>query len=111
MVRLIRTVDCVEYRATSQRSEDGRYIEERTFPHGLDIPINEGGIKGFQQVVVTKGSKGVTRMHSYVSTDKRKTHCICNRPSPGAIQAAANTNRRPVDSIVEVRVPAPYFSS
>jgi hypothetical protein len=82
---------------------------ERTFPQGLNIPINDDGANGVQAVVGTNSSEGVTWVHSYVSTDKRKTYCIYDGPSPDAIQAVATKNGLPVDSIAEVRVLDPYF--
>jgi hypothetical protein len=84
---------------------------ERTFPRGLNIPINEDGIKGVQSVVAANSSEGVTWVHSYVSTDKQKTYCVYDGPSPDAIREAATKNGLPLDSIVEVRVLDPYFYS
>jgi hypothetical protein len=84
---------------------------ERTFPQGLNIPINDDGIKGVQSVVAANGTEGVTWVHSYVSTDKQKTYCVYDGPSPEAIQATATKNGLPCDSIVEVRVLDPYFYS
>ncbi len=88
-----------------------RYMVERTFPKGLNIPINEDGIEGVQRVVEANGTEGVTWVHSYVSSDKQKTYCVYDGPSPDAIQAAATKNGLPFDSIVEVRVLDPYFYS
>ena len=88
-----------------------RYLVERTFPGRLAIPINDDGIKACNGVVENNRAKDVTWVHSYVSTDKRKTYCIYDGPSPEAIRQAADTNRLPVDSIVEVRVLDPYFYS
>ncbi len=86
-----------------------RYMVERTFPEGLQIPISEEGVKGVQSVVDANSSEGVTWVHSYVSTDKHKTYCIYDGPSPEAIQTVAAKNGLPVDSIAEVRVLDPYF--
>ena len=88
-----------------------RYMVERTFPDGLAIPINDDGIKAVAQVVDTNGAEGVTWVHSYVSSDKHKTYCIYDGPSPEAITAVAATNGLPVDDVVEVRVLDPYFYS
>jgi hypothetical protein len=84
---------------------------QRTFPQGLNIPINEDGIKGVQSVIAANGTEGVTWVHSYVSADKQKTYCIYDGPSPEAIKAVASKNGLPVDSIAEVRVLDPYFYS
>jgi uncharacterized protein DUF4242 len=88
-----------------------RYMVERTFPQGLAIPINEDGIKGVQEVVDNNSSQGVTWVHSYVSTDKGKTYCIYDGPSPDAIHSVAAKNGLPVDAVIEVRVLDPYFYS
>ncbi len=88
-----------------------RYLVERTFPEGLDIPISDEGIKGVQTVVDNNSDEGVTWVHSYVSTDKRKTYCVYDGPTPDAIRTVAAGNGLPVDSILEVRVLDPYFYS
>lgn len=88
-----------------------RYMVERTFPDGLAIPINDDGVKAVNGVVENNTARDVTWVHSYVSTDKRKTYCIYDAPSPEAIQAVAGTNGLPVDRITEVRVLDPYFYS
>lgn len=88
-----------------------RYLVERTFAEGLEIPISEEGIKAVDGVMETNRSEGVTWVHSYVSTDKHKTFCVYDGPSPEAIQTVATRNGLPVDSIVEVRVLDPYFYS
>ena len=86
-----------------------RYMVERTFPQGLDIPINEDGIKGVRSVIDENSAVGVTWVHSYVSADKRKTYCVYDAPSPEAIRAAATKNGLPIDAITETRVLDPYF--
>jgi hypothetical protein len=86
-----------------------RYMVERTFPQGLDIPINDDGAKACGAVVEANSAEGVTWVHSYVTTDKHKTYCIYDGPSPEAIRQVAATNGLPVDGIVEVSVLDPYF--
>ena len=86
-----------------------RYVVERTFPQGLNIPVNEDGIKGVRSVIEENSAEGVAWVHSYVSADKRRTYCIYDGPSPEAIQAAATRNGLPIDTIAEVRVLDPYF--
>ena len=86
-----------------------RYMVERTFPDGLHIPVDGGGAKTCLNVVDTNAGKGVTWVHSYVSTDKTKTYCIYDGPDPDAIRAVAADNGLPVDSVVEVSVLDPYF--
>jgi hypothetical protein len=51
----------------------------------------------------------VTWVHSYVTSDKAKTFCIYDAPSPEAVRRVAGRNGLPVDKIAEVRVLDPYF--
>ena len=88
-----------------------RYMVERTFPDGLQIPINDDGVKACLSVVDVNADQGVTWMHSYVSADKVTTYCIYDAPSPEAIRRVADRNSLPVDKITEVRVLDPYFYS
>jgi hypothetical protein len=88
-----------------------RYLVERTFPDGLDIPINDTGMKAVASVVSTNADLGVNWVHSYVSDDSHKTFCIYDGPSPEAIRQVAQRNGLPVDTITEVRVLDPYFYS
>jgi hypothetical protein len=86
-----------------------RYVVERTFPDGLNIPVNSDGAKACLTVVDKNGKSGVTWIHSYVAEDKRKTFCIYDGPNPDAIRRTAADNGLPVDRITEVRVLDPYF--
>lgn len=86
-----------------------RYLVERTFPDGLDIPMNDAGAKAVASVVATNADLGVTWVHSYVGDDNRKTFCIYDGPSPEAIRQVAQRNGLPLDTITEVRVLDPYF--
>ncbi|HEX6798656.1 MAG TPA: DUF4242 domain-containing protein [Ktedonobacterales bacterium] len=86
-----------------------RYLVERVFPNGLQIPINDDGAQACSTVVANNAELGVTWVHSYVSNDKSKTFCIYDAPSPEAIRRVAGTNGLPVDRITEVRVLDPYF--
>ena len=86
-----------------------RYMVERTFPAGLSIPINDDGVKAVGDVVNTNATEGVTWVHSYVASDKHKTYCIYDGPSPAAIHRVAAANGLPVDKVVEVSVLDPYF--
>ncbi len=86
-----------------------RYLVERTFPDGLNIPVNEAGSEICLTVVSTNAEDNVTWIHSYVTMDKKKTFCIYDAPSPDAIRKAADNNGLPVDNIVEVSVLDPYF--
>jgi len=86
-----------------------RYVVERTFLNGLEIPIDHGGAEICSTVVRRNGELGVTWLHSYVSEDKKSTFCIYDAPTLDAIRATAVANELPVDRITEVRVLDPYF--
>ena len=86
-----------------------RYLVERTFPEGLQIPLNEEGARICHEVVTTNTDDLVTWVQSYVTQDKSKTYCIYDAPSPEAIRHAARRNNLPVDKITEVSVLDSYF--
>jgi hypothetical protein len=88
-----------------------RYIVERTFSEGLEIPIANGGADVCRTVVERNAVEGVTWIHSYVSDDKGTTFCVYDAPTPEAIRKTAGANDLPVDRITEVRVLDPYFYS
>src|SRR5215831_8138417 len=81
-----------------------RYMVERTFPDGLNIPINDQGEAMFRQVILNNAEDNVTWIHSYVSEDRVKTYCTYDAPSPEAIRRTARRNNLPIDRITEVRV-------
>ncbi len=86
-----------------------RYLVERTFPNGLEIPLNMEGSQMCLNVVSVNAEDNVSWVHSYVTTDHKKSFCIYDAPSPEAIRKSAEANGLPVDSIVEVSVLDPYF--
>jgi len=86
-----------------------RYLVERSFPDGLNIPVNSEGSQICLNVVSTNAEDNVSWVHSYVTMDKKKTFCIYDAPSPEAIRKAADKNGLPVDNISEVSVLDPYF--
>lgn len=86
-----------------------RFVVERTFPDGLNIPMNEDGANVCLTVVGKNGQEGVSWVHSYVTPDRKKTFCIYDAPTPEAIRSVAKANGLPVDRITEVRVLDPYF--
>jgi hypothetical protein len=45
---------------------------------------------------------GVTWLYSFLSTDKKKTHCLYEVPSAEAIREAARLAHLPADVIIEV---------
>jgi hypothetical protein len=86
-----------------------RYVVERMFPEGLDIPAGDDGAEQCMTVVDRNAESGVTWVHSYVSADKAKTFCVYDAPTPEAIRKTASRNDLPIDQITEVRVLDPYF--
>jgi hypothetical protein len=86
-----------------------RYVVERDFPAGLRIPIDETGANSCLAVVQSNLADQVTWLHSYVSTDRTRSFCVYDAPSPEAIRRAASRSRLPVARITEVRVLDPYF--
>jgi hypothetical protein len=86
-----------------------RYLIERDFPEGLHIPIDEQGAQACAGVVERNAANGAIWVHSYVSTDKRKTYCIYDAPNTEAIRLSASNSNLPIKRITEVRVLDPYF--
>jgi hypothetical protein len=82
---------------------------ERTFPDGLNIPISDDGVKACSAVGAVNAGEGVNWVHSYVSSDKKKTFCIYDAPNPDAVRKTAAKNGLPVDTITEVSVLDPFF--
>ena len=86
-----------------------RFMVERSFRDGLEIPMNDKGAQACLSVVGTNSELGVTWVHSYVTEDKRTTFCVYDAPTPEAIRKTALRNQLPVDAITQVRVLDPYF--
>ncbi|HEY1741210.1 MAG TPA: DUF4242 domain-containing protein [Acidimicrobiia bacterium] len=86
-----------------------RYLVERTFPGGLEIPTTDAGARTCVSVVENNAEEQVTWVTSYVAPDRTRTFCIYDGPNPDSIRRAADANGLPVDSITEVRVLDPYF--
>jgi hypothetical protein len=107
----VRT-QCALLRSTLERKEEAlpRYVVERTFAEGLNIPATPEGAADCRAVVERNADWAVTWLHSYVSADGKTTFCIYEAPTPEAIRKAAAQNRLPVDRIVRVRVLDPYFN-
>ncbi len=72
-----------------------RYIVERTFPGGLEIPVNDSGAAVCLAVVGKNADEGVTWVY--------------DAPTPEAIRKTATKNSLPVDTITQVSVLDPYF--
>jgi hypothetical protein len=92
-----------------QETHMPRYMIERVFPNGLNVPVNSDGAQALLGIVRTNSEQGVTWVHSYVSADKTRTFCIYDAPTPEAIREVARRNELPLSSITEVSVLAPYF--
>ena len=86
-----------------------RYLVQRTFPDGLEVPMDHNGAEGVRTIVKGNAQHGVTWVHSYVSPDKHTTFCIYDGPDEASIKEAAETNELPFDSLTEVSVLDPYF--
>ena len=68
-----------------------RYVVERTFDGGLNIPVDADGAATCLAVVGRNADEGVTWIHSYVTGDKSKTFCVYDAPTPEAIRKSAIT--------------------
>lgn len=86
-----------------------RYIVERSFPDGIDIPTTEAGARALEEMVACNQDAGVGWVTSFVAADRSRTVCVYDGPDPAAIRSAAAANRLPVDRITEVRVLDPFF--
>jgi hypothetical protein len=86
-----------------------RYLIEREFPDGLNIPLDESGAQLCRNVIDGNAQDGVTWLHSYVTPDRRRTFCLYEGPTPEAVRRAAARSQLPITHITEVRVLDPYF--
>ncbi len=85
-----------------------RYLIERTFVDGLELPDGSAGADVRRQLVTNNDAEHVTWIRSFVSADRTKTFCIYDGPSPEAIRRAAAASDLPIDAITEVSVLDPY---
>lgn len=85
-----------------------RYLVERSFPDGLDIPPDAEGRRILRSIIACNADRRVTWVHSYVSDQSRKTFCIYDAPNPESIRLTAKSNGLPVDRITEISVLDPY---
>ena len=78
-----------------------RYLIERTFPAGA-----LAGLDAATKATVNSNnaSLGVRWVQSYANADKTKTFCVYEGPSEAAVRKAAELNKLPVDSVMEVPV-------
>lgn len=47
-----------------------RYLVERPFPDGLELPMDDAGAKAADHIVAENATEGVTWVHSYVTPDR-----------------------------------------
>ena len=59
-----------------------RYVVERTFPEGLEIPADAQGAMACLGIVERNADDGVTWIRSYVTGDRSKTFCVYDAPEP-----------------------------
>ena len=86
-----------------------RYLVERTFRDGFRLSGNDEGGDACDVVILNNSEDDVTWIHSYVSSDRHKTFCLYDAPSPEAIRRTSKRNSLPVDRITKVNVLDPYF--
>lgn len=86
-----------------------RFMVERTFQDGLNIPMTAEGAEACLGVVNRNAEVGVTWVHSYVNEEKTKTFCIYDGPDAEAIRRSADRTELPIDAITRVTVLNPYF--
>jgi hypothetical protein len=87
--------------ASPPKSSVHRYLVERTFPAGALKGLDAATKK---KVNANNASVGVRWVQSYANADETKTYCVYEGPSEAAIRKAAELNKLPVDSIIEVPV-------
>ena len=85
-----------------------RYIVERSFPEGFEIPPGPAGNEVCEGLVEVNEHASVTWVHSYVRDDTRAMFCVYDAPNPEAIRRAGERNGMPVDRISRVTVLDPY---
>jgi hypothetical protein len=85
-----------------------RYLVERTFADGLEMPAGQRGEQALRSIVACNSDRHVWWVCSYVSADRRTAFCLYDAPSPEAIRLTSRANSLPVDRIIEISVLDPY---
>jgi hypothetical protein len=86
-----------------------RFLIERRFPDGLNIPLDATGAQLCRNVIDSNAEEGVTWLHSYVTLDRKRTFCLYEAPTPEAVRRAADRSQLPITQITQIRVLDPYF--
>lgn len=80
------------------------YLVERTFCEQCSIP-EPGQPQQTQLHFIENNTRaGVLWVKTYISPDRKKSYCLYEAPSPGALRQAAKLNRLPVDRIIEINL-------
>lgn len=85
-----------------------RYLVERSFPDGLEVPPGPIGQKILLSIIACNSDRRVTWVNSYVALERSKTFCVYDAPNPEAIRLAAAANGLPIDRITQITVLDPY---
>ena len=86
-----------------------RYLVERTFREDFYLPNSSNSEQDRLLFNENNALLGVVWIHSFVSTDSKKSYCLYDAPTPEAVRRAALRNSLPVDRITEVRLLDPYL--
>jgi len=73
------------------------FVIERTFAEQLDLSSDD--VKLVEEI---NAEEGVRWLFSFLSADRRRTYCLYEAPSAGAIMIAARRANLPADAVVEV---------
>jgi Nickel responsive protein SCO4226-like len=95
--------------STAEVANVPRYIVERSFPEGFELPFGQAGVEVCRGVVGVNDDLGVTWVHSYVRDDRHATWCVYDAPNPESIRRAAERNGLPIERITRITVLDPYF--
>jgi len=86
-----------------------RYLVERTFQEDFNLPNSSNSEQDRLLFNENNALLGAVWIHSFVSTDGKKSYCLYDAPTPEAVRRAALRNSLPVDRITEVRLLDPYL--
>lgn len=85
-----------------------RYLVERTFQEDFRLPGPSDAGPERQRFLENNTLMGVVWLYSYVSSDRKKSYCLYDAPTPEALRRAAQQNDIPIDRILEVNRLDPY---